>query len=988
MSCGPTSSLSDDISSPLPETPENPQKSTLWTPGYWKSYEADSDSEDDQSATVKVFNDAMKQMSKCTRENKVDPLTDQLTGAWSDVTNNERESAIKKATEACKVVCEVIAPNAANDLFEAVKSGSELVVSEDLKTLMLAYQNATTRNLKLQILSLYAHRYTILTLKKIHQPYGSISTWQIKRARLHARNNGPGNLPEKTKQHRIRLDMSKVDHFIEFANRPYFYQDVAFGTRKLKLDSGSTLTMPNVIRNVTRSTIISQYSAFCMEENYEPLSNRTLFRILEVREASEKKSLQGIDNIAADGSLGFERLKNIVLELESLGVEKQWVENILKRLHDDRLYLKTDYAVHCGDASPCPDHCRMFALSDSNDKLFQEICSHDHSLFCDRCERMKETMKEIQMKLLHHSSTMYSKDQKEDFLYDFRRRREDIFRWKCHILRSCNQELAKQAVMQNLDENSALVIMDWAMKFLQLRHREKQSDWYGKRGISWHVSSVVTKDSMSSKTVSVSTYAHLLDSCSQDWYAVLSVFEDLLLNIRQNLPSVKTVFLRSDEAGCYHNNLLIASLKALGKRAGIEVERYDYSEPQFGKDICDRILCPMKLSLRNYCNEGNDILNAHDMRNALYQRPVRGTTVAVNQVNESVISHEINNIEHISSLHNFKFEEKGIRVWKAYGIGEGKLIPYKDVIVKAQGSTRLKVVESFYPFTCRSSNCEKSEEGNEDSLFECTVPGCEKVFKKYEELNLHIQTGGHNRLVQNVTLYDRIRSDWAARFATIDVRFQAKEHKNKGSTQKGVLVTESVDPSSAENNMGWALSKPKTGAVRFSKNVRDYLTAKFDAGERSGRKANPMDVEKEMRNARDVNNCKRFTREEWLTSTQIKGFFSRLAARRKRSNSQMQEDIYVEEIEEEEIEDVEAEREEFTRQEIMNAISDTLNVEHPVIYDVYDLCELYKEKRLHVFNVSMLKEICKHFEISFKSKDRKQVLIEKIEQMLADCSCN
>ena len=34
--------------------------------------------------------------------------------------------------------------------------------------------------------------------------------------------------------------------------------------------------------------------------------------------------------------------------------------------------------------------------------------------------------------------------------------------------------------------------MDWAMKFLQLRYREKQSEWYGKRGLSWHISSVIS----------------------------------------------------------------------------------------------------------------------------------------------------------------------------------------------------------------------------------------------------------------------------------------------------------------------------------------------------------------------------------------------------------------------------------------------------------------------------------------------------------------
>ena len=59
--------------------------------------------------------------------------------------------------------------------------------------------------------------------------------------------------------------------------------------------------MPNIIRKVTRATMIRQYLKFCEEEQYEPLSRASLFRVLEVREASQQKSLSGLDNTAADG---------------------------------------------------------------------------------------------------------------------------------------------------------------------------------------------------------------------------------------------------------------------------------------------------------------------------------------------------------------------------------------------------------------------------------------------------------------------------------------------------------------------------------------------------------------------------------------------------------------------------------------------------------------------------------------------------------------
>ena len=148
---------------------------------------------------------------------------------------------------------------------------------------------------------------------------------------------------------------------------------------------------------------------------------------------------------------------------------------------------------------------------------------------------------------------------------------------------------------------------------------------------------------------------------------------------------------------CYHNNSLIAAVREAGQRAGVTVTRYDFSEPQYGKDVCDRILCPMKSSIRRYCNEGHDVLSAKDMRTALSERPVRGTTACVCSIDETKKALEVNKMDGFSKYHNFKFEEDGIRVWKAYGIGQGKLILYRDTIAKPTGlavDTRLYNVKA------------------------------------------------------------------------------------------------------------------------------------------------------------------------------------------------------------------------------------------------------------------------------------------------------
>ena len=109
---------------------------------------------------------------------------------------------------------------------------------------------------------------------------------------------------------------------------------------------------------------------------------------------------------------------------------------------------------------------------------------------------------------------------------------------------------------------------------------------------------------------------------------------------------------------------------------------------------------------------------------------------------------------------------------------------------------------------------------------------------------------------------------WAEKFSSIE---NQKLTSNKSSTGLTVNSTNS------RLSIGWALNKGRTGGVRFSENVRRYLTTRFEMGEGTGKKANPEEIERQMRNARNARNERLFQREEWLTETQI----SRLASRQR-----------------------------------------------------------------------------------------------------------
>ena len=72
----------------------------------------------------------------------------------------------------------------------------------------------------------------------------------------------------------------------------------------------------------------------------------------------------------------------------------------------------------------------------------------------------------------------------------------------------------------------------------------------------------------------------------------------------------------------------------------------------------------------------------------------------------------------------------------------------------------------------------------------------------------------------------------------------------------------------------------------------------------------------------------------------------------------------------------------------MAKITDEVGLKHPITYDIYDLCNLHQRKKLSTFNIPMLKNILSHLDISFKSKEKKTSLVEKLKEVISKCECD
>ncbi|XP_070569139.1 uncharacterized protein [Ptychodera flava] len=392
---------------------------------------------------------------------------------------------------------ELIAPSQSHKLWGHIRSydfgGSEVDNSVTItlnQPVVKAIEDASLPQMKTQLLSLVALDYT---KRELLQSIKNVTVWDVDRARSHARQQGPGHLVANIPAYRPgRMPMEKVEHFMHFILQPQYTQDVAYGTRNLKLSTGESVPMPDVIRKVVIGRLISLYMRYCEEINYECLSETSLWRIGRACIASQLKSLQGLDTLTADGLAAFDKLDQIIDQIETFGQESAWCRRIRERIANGRNYLKLDYRRHLQQSSQCADHCIAYALSDPKAPKLTAQCTHDHDMMCLPCESIKTLCSDIRETLTDVNIPVHILD---EVLFDLNIVSSDIEKWRAHIVRSLQQERAKHNILTLARGKDWIVVvfMDWAMKFVPQKFKETMVDFYAKRGISWHVQSFVDR---------------------------------------------------------------------------------------------------------------------------------------------------------------------------------------------------------------------------------------------------------------------------------------------------------------------------------------------------------------------------------------------------------------------------------------------------------------------------------------------------------------
>ncbi|XP_044168290.1 uncharacterized protein LOC122952325 [Acropora millepora] len=188
-----------------------------------------------------------------------------------------------------------------------------------------------------QILSIMADK---LTLNQLRRWIPDLSQHCFTEAKRHCLVFGRGLPVHTTPSPRMKVSLAQIDHFVAFITSPHIVQDLPFGERRITLSTKETVKIPNVIRMLIPERIVKQYTTYCQESQFKPLSRATLLRILNVCAASVRTSLQGIDYVSSAGAEAFDELCDVVETLGDAGQGMTWAKLQENNLRACKRYLK------------------------------------------------------------------------------------------------------------------------------------------------------------------------------------------------------------------------------------------------------------------------------------------------------------------------------------------------------------------------------------------------------------------------------------------------------------------------------------------------------------------------------------------------------------------------------------------------------------------------------------------------------------------------
>ena len=236
-----------------------------------------SDEVEEQQQKRQLLNNTVSSLSA----GRTSPILSTLNTSWDDISKSQQKCYLRKARESICTALSVLSPGQEDELWITLRQ--ERLVNKDsadatrrrhfdpksglIDVLINSYNQAESWQTKRQILSLFAND---VSRSQLMNMIPTLSKWRIDEAGQHATKVGEVLPVPQEPIFRSRIAPIQIDHFIDHIARPEMLQDVTFGTKVLKLDTGGSIIIPGVIRTMILSRIVEQYSAYCKKQNFEP----------------------------------------------------------------------------------------------------------------------------------------------------------------------------------------------------------------------------------------------------------------------------------------------------------------------------------------------------------------------------------------------------------------------------------------------------------------------------------------------------------------------------------------------------------------------------------------------------------------------------------------------------------------------------------------------------------------------------------------------
>ena len=246
-------------------------------------------------------------------------------------------------------------------------------------------------------------------------------------------------IPVRKKYRRLKLDINKCEHFLDFLFCNNLLQDVAYGVTNIKFDNGDKQRVTHAILTTKYSHAVAFYIETCENTQLQPLSEPSLFRILKGIKLSQWKSLSGLDDITASGINGFDKLKNATVSFNN--------QNISEMLEIGKRYLKTRFQLNCKMESQIATHSIAHALSDPKNRSLKST-SYLSNEVCHDCLNFFQGLHKIKGLALQQNAS-------SDIMYDINIAVRDVILYFKHVMCDAKQKKTKSGSFDQLDSETS-----------------------------------------------------------------------------------------------------------------------------------------------------------------------------------------------------------------------------------------------------------------------------------------------------------------------------------------------------------------------------------------------------------------------------------------------------------------------------------------------------------------------------------------------------